>query len=549
MTQNQRPGHLLGPGLGAAPGTVATAGLPTPSRRGLLQGGLALGAVLTLPGLSACSPGSSPAPGEEGGGEPRRGGNLRIGLSGGSSSDTLDPHAATASIDYHRMSALYDFGYWPDADFVYQPMLVEEATPNADATVWTIRVRDGIEFHHGKTLDAEDLIFSLNRIYELPYSGLSGRFAVADLKNLRKIDARTVEIPMKEPFSIFTNQFAQLAIVPVGFDPAKPVGTGPFAFESFSPGNESVFKANPNWWGGIWGATDAPYVDQLQIVDLADDSARVNALLSGQVDAIDNVPYAQAQVLTAQQMQLFDVPTGNWRPFTMRVDAEPFSDVRVRQAMRLIVDREQMVTQALNGFGVVGNDLYSPQDPNVESLGLPQRTQDLDQARFLLQQAGYPDLAVELVTSPIAAGVVEASSVLASQAKAAGVSIDVRKVDSGTFYGKEYLSWPFAVDWWTPLPYLDQAVTADGPTASFNETHWDDEEFTSYYYAALKETDPGKRAPIEQEMMRIQHERGGYIIWGFANTVDAHSPKVNGLVETKYGQSLSDSGFWRMWLD
>lgn len=519
------------------------------SRRGLLQTTMALGvAAVGAPLLAACD--SSPAPAASGDGDakPQPGGTLRIGLSGGSSSDTLDPLASYTTIDYHRAAALFDYGYWPDDDFVYQPQLVEESTPNGDATEWTIRLRKGIEFHDGKEMTADDLVFTLNRIYELPYSGLAGRFDIADLKGMRKVDKYTVRIPLKKPFSIFPNQFAQLAIVPVGFNPDKPIGTGPFMYQSFSPGKESMFVKNPNWWGGFWGATDAPYVDELQMIDLSDDSARVNALLSGQVDAIDAVPYAQAKVLEAQKMVLFNAETGNWRPFTMRVDVAPFSDPKVRQAMRLIVDREQMVQQALNGFGVVGNDLYSPQDPNVIAAQMPQRTPDIEQAKFLLKQAGQENMTVDLTTSNIAAGVVEASTVLASQAKAAGVTINVNKVDGGTFYGKDYLQWPFAVDWWTPLPYLDQSVTADGPTASFNETHWNDPEFTSNYYAAMKETDAAKRAPFEQEMIRIQHERGGYIIWGFPNTLDAHTAQVHGMEPTTYGQSMSDSGFWKLWL-
>lgn len=519
------------------------------SRRNVLRAGLSVGA-LAVGGsfLAACGGGNESAPGA-GDGTPKSGGVLRLGFSGGSASDTLDPLVSTTAIDFHRAAALYDNGYWPDADFVYQPSLVEEATSNADASVWTIRLRSGVEFHNGKTMTADDFIYTVNRIFELPYSFLSGRFKVVDVPGITKVDDLTVTVPMTTPFSIFPNQLSQLAILPVGFDPEKPVGTGPFMFKSFAPGRESVFVRNPNWWGGPAQLAGAPYLDELQILDFSDDTARVNALIANQVDGIDAVPYVQAQVLTAQRMQMVDVPTGNWRPFTMRVDLEPFSDPRVREAMRLIVDRPGMIQQALNGFGTLGNDVYSPQDPNYAAANLPQRVQDIPKAQSLLKSAGYPDLTVELTTSPVAAGVVEASTVFATEAKKAGVTINVKKVDSGTFYGQNYLSWPFAVDWWTPLPYLDQAVTADGPTAALNETHWNDPEFTSNYYSAMKEPDAAKRAPFEQEMMRIQHERGGYIIWGFANTVDAHSSKVHGLTPTKYGQSWGDSSFWRIWVD
>ena len=516
-------------------------------RRLLIGGGVGAGALtLGVPLLSSCSSDADPAAAPSA--APTSGGVLTLGISGGGASDTLDPLAATTSIDYHRAAALFDYGYWPDKDFVYQPQLVEESTANQDATMWTIRLREGIEFHNGKTMDADDLIFTLQRIYEIPFSGLSGRFAVVQMDGVRKVDARTVEIPMKNPFSIFPNQLAQLPIVPQDFDPNRPVGTGPFMYKSFSAGRESTFEKNPNWWGGSSPIPGTPYLDELVMVDLSDDTARVNALLSEQVDAIDNVPFGQGTVIEAQGFQLFNVPTGNWRPFTMRVDIPPFNDVRVRQAMRLIADREQLVQQALNGYGTIGNDLYSPQDPNFATANIAQREQDLEQARALLKDAGQENLEVELVTSAIAAGVVEASAVYATQAAEAGITVNVRKVDSTTFYGDQYLKWPFAVDWWTPLPYLDQAVTADGPDAAWNETHWDDPEFNSNYFKALKEPDPVQRASYEHEMMRIQHERGGYLIWGFVNTVDAHSDRVQGMVPTKYGQSFSDSAFWRLWV-
>ena len=529
-----------------------TPGAPHPpgslSRRELISRGLAAGGVLLGgPLLAACGESASPSTSAAAGG-PTKGGMLRLGISGGGASDTLDPIKATTSIDYQRAAALFDYCYWPDEDFVIQPQLVEEAEPNADASEWTLRLREGVTFHDGKPLTADDLIFTIQHIFEVDFSGLAGRFAVVDRKRMRKLDDRTVRVPLKVPFAIFPNQLAQLPVIPVGFDAENPVGTGPFAFERFTAGKESLFVRNPDWWGGFWQEKGTPYLDGLRMINFGDDTARVNALLADQVDAIDAVPFGQTTAIEAQGYELFNVPTGNWRPFTMRVDVAPFDDVRVRQAIRLLADREQLIQQAYAGFGTLGNDLYSPQDPVYASAGIPQRTTDVEQAQSLLRQAGQDGLRVELVTSNVAAGVVEASTVLASQAKAAGVEISVRKVDSDTFYGDNYLKWPFAVDWWTPLPYLDQAVTADGPTAEYNETHFKDPEFGGLYYDALKETDEDKRTEYQHEMMRIQHERGGYLIWGFANTIDAHSAKVGGMKPTKYGQDFSDSAFWRLWL-
>src|SRR6202008_1787442 len=157
----------------------------------------------------------------------------------------------------------------------------------------------------------------------------------------------------------------------------------------------SVFKRFPNYW-----QHPKPYVDELTIFDFADDTARVNALLGDEVDAIDNLPTGVIAELQANKaLRVLVSETGEWQPFTMRVDKAPFNDPRVRQAFRLLVDRRQMIEQVLLGEGRIANDMYSPYDPAYYS-SLPQRHQDLEQAKSLLKAAGREGLSVELVTAP-----------------------------------------------------------------------------------------------------------------------------------------------------
>ena len=243
-------------------------------------------------------------------------------------------------------------------------------------------------------------------------------------------------------------------------------------YKSFTAGQQSEFTKYADYH-----EDGKPYVDSLTIIDFPDDTARTNALLGGQVDVIDNLPAAQVQNVEANpNLRVLSSETGAWQPFTMRVDQAPFDDVRVRQAFRLIVDREQMVQQVLSGHGSVANDLYARYDPAYAS-DLPQRQQDLEQAKSLLKQAGREGLSVELVTAPVFQGIVEAAQVFAEQAKGAGVDVKVRRVDSGTFYGDNYLSWTFAQDFWATRVYLSQVAQGDLPESPFNETHWppDDE--------------------------------------------------------------------------
>jgi peptide/nickel transport system substrate-binding protein len=318
--------------------------------------------------------------------------------------------------------------------------------------------------------------------------------------------------------------------VPTDYDPKNPVGTGPFKYVSFTAGQQSEFAKFADYW-----EEGRPYADKLVIIDFPDDTARVNALLGGQVEVIDNLPAAQLQsVKSNPSLRVVSSETGAWQPFTMRVDQAPFNDAKVRQAFRLIVDREQMVQQVLSGQGRVANDLYAPYDSAFAG-DLPQRKQDLEQAKSLLKQAGREGLSVELVTAPVFQGIVEAAQVFAQQAKGAGVNVKLRKVDSGTFYGDNYLKWGFAQDFWATRAYLSQVAQGDLPDSPFNETHWKDPKFIDLIQQARGEVDDGKRKDILHAAQTMQYEQGGYIIQYFSNIIDAHSAKVGGLVEAKSG--------------
>jgi peptide/nickel transport system substrate-binding protein len=303
-------------------------------------------------------------------------------------------------------------------------------------------------------------------------------------------------------------------------------------YKSFTAGQQSEFEKYPDYH-----EDGKPYVDSLTIIDFPDAEARTNALLGGQVDVIDNLPAAQLQNVKANpNLRVISSETGAWQPFTMRVDQAPFDDNRVRQAFRLIVDREQMVQQVLSGQGSVANDLYARYDPAYAS-DLPQRQQDLEQAKSLLKQAGREGLKVELVTAPVFQGIVEAAQVFAQQAKGAGVDVKVRRVDSGTFYGDNYLSWTFAQDFWASRVYLSQVAQGDLPESPFNETHWpgDNKKFLDLIQQARAETDEAKRTDILHECQTMQYEEGGYIIPYFSNIIDAYSAKLGGFVEAKCG--------------
>jgi peptide/nickel transport system substrate-binding protein len=513
------------------------------TRRDALRKAIAGGAALSATGLLAACGGSDSSGGgaaSSGTGAPapvklRAGGVLRVGSTGGGAKDTIDAHKPVTDPDIMRQWNLYESLAVRTPDFSKLEMLLAESIEpvGKKPDEWTVRLKDGIEFHNGKPVTADDVTFSLQRITD-PDDPKVGNSSIGyiDRKNLKKVDARTVRIPLKLTNAAFPDDIGQYfnAIVPTDYDPKKPVGTGPFKYQSFSPGQRSVFTKNANYW-----QTGKPYADQLVIIDFPDDTARTNALLGGQVEAINNLPAGQlASVRGNPSLKVLSSPTGAWQPFTMRIDAAPFDDVKVRQAMRLIVDREQMVQQVLSGQGSIANDLYARYDPMYAS-DLPQRKQDLEQAKSLLKSAGKEGLTVELVTSPVFNGVVEAAQVFAEQAKGAGVNVKVRKVDTGTFYGDNYLKWPFAQDFWASRVYLAQVAQGDLPDSPFNETHWGKGKFEDLITQARGTIDEAKRKEILHEAQQMQYEQGGYIIPYFSNIIDAYSAKVGGFVPAKSG--------------
>jgi peptide/nickel transport system substrate-binding protein len=466
----------------------------------------------------------------------KRGGTFRQATSGGST-DFIDGQHIVAKSDIVRLMAGFEGLAYFNERFQIQLNLAEELRAEK-ANQYLIRVRDGIEFHNGKTLNIDDVIYSIQRTKN-PKLKLFGNaaFGAIDLKRIRKLDRRTCRLFLSRPDVTLMEAFAQYfqGIVPKGYQPnavgkgpLQYIGTGPYKVKSFTPGRESVHVRNENYW-----RSGQPYFDQLRIINFPSDSAKVNALLSGQIEAMADVPFAQVPVVRGRSnLRLLTSQTGAWTPLCMRIDVEPFSDVRVRRAFRLLINRPQVVQQGLSGFGRLGNDIYSPFDPSYAGDEFPQRKYDPEQARSLLKAAGHDSLSVEVVTSPQDTGMVEGATIFAQNAKAAGVDVTVKNVDGGTIYGDQYLKWPFSADYWGTRNYLQQVAAGVLKTAPFNETHWDTyanyARFESLYRQALGTVNPKKRAEIIKEMQRMEYNDGGLIIWGFKNLTDGYSTKVGG---------------------
>jgi peptide/nickel transport system substrate-binding protein len=169
--------------------------------------------------------------------------------------------------------------------------------------------------------------------------------------------------------------------------------------------------------------------------------------------------------------------------------------------------------------------------------------QDIAQAKSLLKKAGQENMTVQLVTSPVTTGTVAMATVLQQQAKAAGVTINLKQVDPSTFFGPNYLHWTFSQDFYGYSPYLAQVAQSMLPTSPFNETHWSLPRYVSLYHQANATADPALRREIEHEMQLIDFTEGGYILPAFIDSLDAYSTKITGYSAVRTGQPLSGFDF------
>jgi peptide/nickel transport system substrate-binding protein len=521
------------------------------SRRQLLAGAASLAAVGGLAACSSSSSSSAAVPATAAAGTPKRGGTFRLGVTGGGAKDIMDGQNIVTKPDQARLMTAFETLLLFDENYQLTSNGLAESVTQDNPKQYTIKLRQGIEFQNGKTMTADDVIYSFQRI-GTQKNGLTGFAATAtmDIAGMKKLDKYTVQLPLKTPDSTIPQTLGSytFTIVPTGYQayPAPQVGTGAYKLKSFTRGQQSVHERNPNYW-----RSGQPYFDTVTIIDFSSSTAQVNGLLGGQIDAMTDLPPSQVKVVQARGMAALVSKTGGWLPICMAVDMPPFNDVRVRQAMRLIVDRPGMLEQVASGFGFIGNDLYAPFDPGYDH-SLPQRHQDITQAKSLLKAAGHANLSVDLHTTNGAAGMVETATVFANQAQAAGVKINV--INDPNYYGNQYLKLAFSIDFWGTRSYLNQVQQGSLPNAPYNETHWPPKSgtgsnFGTLYTQALATTDAATRVQIEHEMQQTEYNIGGYIIPFFGGLIDGYAAKVKGLKPSKGTLNLDSfgHGFRTIW--
>jgi len=485
-------------------------------------------------------------------GKVKEGGILRVGTLGGAN-DIIDGQHIVSKADIMRQVTGWEplMSFSPDFVPEYTNGLASDVTAKA-ADDFVITLKDGLKFGNGNPVTSDDVVYSLTRLLDpdLALYGGSVLRTVLDKTGITKIDDKTVELKLKQGVSNFKETLCAytLAIVPTGYerfsgDPSTQVGTGAYMLKSFEVGKQSIHVKNPYYWD-----TGKPHFDEVHITDFADSDALINALLADQIDVAADIPSASVQTVQGTDgYKVLNSEGGGWLTISMAVDQEPFTDVRIRQAMRLIVDRDAMVEQVLSGYGRVANDLYSPLDA-AYAKDLPQRKQDLDAAKKLLADAGKSDLNIDLFAPNDTAGLPEMIQLFAEQAKGAGITVNAKVIDGGTYWGDQYLKRTFAVDYWGTRNFLLQVAAGSLKDVSpYPDDHWPPagSTFEDDYKAALAETDDAKRKVITDKMQKELYDTGGLIIPFFQNLLDAYNSRVQGLVARP--NTLNLDHFGRGW--
>ncbi|WP_162451416.1 ABC transporter substrate-binding protein [Phytoactinopolyspora mesophila] len=519
---------------------------PRPSRRTLIRGTLGFAALATAGPLAACgsddTPATSETPAQSPGSGGASGGRLRLGAAG-AATPTLNVLTATGMVDYIAMFSLYDSLAVLRGDQI-ELQLAESFEANADATEFTVGIRSDATFHDGRPCTAHDVRYSLATLADPDQSpNFSQFYSDLDVANLDVIDEHTLRIALHRPRADFvTTSLATFSMIfpadTAGEQWEEGIGSGPLRLAS-SSGGSYVLERNPDYWG------EPAFLDEVELIAINDAETRLNALRGGEIDYAHSISPAGAAVIERDDsLAVVRGGPANSQTFAleMNVNQAPFDDPGVRLAMKLLVDREALVETVLFGQGVVGNDLMG-QGLVGFNTDIPQRERDLDEARSLLETAGVSE--VTLRVAELAPGMTDAATLFAEQAAEAGLTITLETADADTFFAdyETLMSTPFQSVLWINRPAATFTSIFTGSAGSFNVTGMGGPEYDALLDELHSSLDEETRQVHLDEIQRELWDRGGNLLWGFAEQLDATVPGVEGIT---YVQSLPRLGQLRM---
>lgn len=461
---------------------------------------------------------------------PPASGLLRIALA--VAPDQLDPALFAVIEAYPLGFAVYDALTWVDSALSPQPQLAEAWAADEGGRSWTFHLRKNVTFHHGSPLTAEDVVYTFQRLLD-PDLGSVLQPILSFLDGVTAVDEHTVRFHLKTPNVDLPILLAapQARIVAHDYDPTmlatKPSGTGPFLFTEAIANERLRFTRNPDYWDGA-----QIFIEELQHVYIADFAEQAAALQRGEVDLLLDIGLQGQRLLAADPaITIQATGYGRYQNIAMRVSEPPFTDQRVRQALKHCVDRARLVQDILQGHGQVGNDQpVAPIHPDWAALSPP--AYNPTKAKQLLDEAGYvTGLQLDLITAAAAPSMIELAYALQAMVKPAGIELRVVEVktDANVYFDEYWSRAPFYVSAWEFRPSVDETLMSGYHSqAIWNETGWSSAACDALIETARSEADPVKRKTHYAQVQALIAEEGAVIIPYFQPVITAAHQRVQG---------------------
>ena len=427
-------------------------------------------------------------------------------------------------------------------------MELAESFDSKDAKTWTVKLRNGVTFHDGKDLTAEDVVYSLKRHLDKSVGSKVAKIAV-QMTGFKAVDKSTVEITLADPNADLPTILAlhHFMIVADGTtDFSKGNGTGAFVLQTFEPGVRSVVTKNKNYW-----KSGKPYLDSFEFIAISDDSARVNALLSGDINFAASIIARAMKLIGGQQgFELSKTTSGNYTDLNIRLDMDPGSKADFVAGMKYLVNREQIVKSALRGLGEIGND--QPVSPaNIfHNADLKPKAFDPDKAKFHFQKAGLLGQSIPVIASDAATSSIDMAVIIQAAGADIGMKLDVQRVPADGYWDNYWLKAPVHFGNINPRPTPDILFSLlYASNAPWNESQYKSEKFDKMLVEGRGSLDQAKRKEIYGQMQTMVSEEAGTIIPAYISNVDALSSKVKGLEANPLGGMMGYAMAEYLWLE
>ena len=480
--------------------------------------------------------------------EPKKGGFIKMGMQGGESTNSLDPALAASEVPF---AVNYTWGEMlvdVSATGEVVMRIAEDVSANADATEWKFKIRQGVEFHNSKTVTADDVVATLRRHTDEKsqsgalgiVQGISEMSADGDMVTL-KLASGNADLP-------FLLADYHLVIQPNGGvdNPTEGVGAGPYKVVVHEPGIRHGFEKFANYFDDTIG-----HADQTEILVINDGTARTAAVQSGQVHMINRVDPKIADLLKrVPGVQVKAVPGRGHYVFIMHVDKAPFDNNDLRMALKLAVNRQEMVDKILGGLGSIGNDFPINAAYPLFDDSIPQREYDAAAAADHYKKSGHDGSPIILrVAQGAFPGAVEAAQLFQQSATAAGIPLEIKREPDDGYWSNVWNVEPFCASYWGGRPVQDQMyTTAYLSTADWNDTRFKNARFDELLLAARAELNTDTRKATYSEMAKMVRDEGGLILPMFNDFVEAVRDEVQGWEQDPNGELMNGRAHVKCWL-